>query len=453
MHQRPTIFFLHALGASADAWSEVVEHIDGRYTCMPLDLPGFGAQALDGRTDTTALTDWFCDTVRRVDPVSWIVVGHSMGGKIATATAWRASRGEVGLAGLAGVVLLAGSPPSPEPMDPERRRTMLGWVQGESISRTHAATFVSDNVAGRLGDAQFERAVADVMRSDPAAWRAWLETGSKQDLSTHVGALPYPACVVAGQCDGDLGASAQAELNLPHYPLAGAVTTLAQAAHLLPLERPQEVAALINRLAASAFTRALPGEFLGVLNAARTDPRMRARLIARNLPPDVQAPGALDAGALAVLAAIAARVVDEPARGQELARRIDIGLAAGEGDGWRFAELPPDGQAWTQALACLQTLAGDFCALPPQAQIALLKSVQDGTADLPGDSPLSGNQLRLWFQDACAQIARVWTSLPATMAAMGYDGFSVSVEGGIARGYDQVGQDQAEAWQLGGHRA
>ena len=43
---------------------------------------------------------------------------HSMGAKVGLAVAWRVEDREAGIAGL---VLLAGSPPSPEPMEEERR--------------------------------------------------------------------------------------------------------------------------------------------------------------------------------------------------------------------------------------------------------------------------------------------------------------------------------------------
>ncbi|TQU93920.1 alpha/beta hydrolase, partial [Xanthomonas perforans] len=103
---KPTLFFLHALGASRQEWSHVIAQLGSRFDCIALDIPGFGdAPALD-HFDTNALVDWFSAEVIRRQPACWFAVGHSMGGKIATLTAARARDGVAGLAGLAGVVLV-----------------------------------------------------------------------------------------------------------------------------------------------------------------------------------------------------------------------------------------------------------------------------------------------------------------------------------------------------------
>lgn len=450
---RPTLFFLHALGSSGAQWQEVIAHLDQRYDCHALDLPGFGDNPVQNCTDVAALVQWFCQVVIDSGASSWLVVGHSMGAKIATLTAARAAAGEAGLAGLCGMVLLAGSPPAREPMDASRRKDMLGWVERGSISRRDADTFVSANTAGPLPERLRERAIHDVMRADPLAWRAWLEHGSREDWREEAGRLAFPACIIAGAEDGDLGAQAQRDLNLPHYAAAQEVRILAHAAHFLPYEKPREVASEIDALASAALGRALPEDFLALLNTSRVDPRMRARLIARNLPPDPQAAGVLNQAQRQVLAAIVAQVVDSSEGADELAHRIDIALAAGEGDGWRFAELPPDRDAWIAGLASVDALAGGFCHRTTAAQASLLRQLQRRELTVGAGSPLDPDQLALWFEDACAQIARVWTSLPRTMVKMGYDGFAVARDGELALGYALTGANEVEAWQLGARRA
>jgi len=66
------------------------------------------------------MADWLADEVRSRSLASWMLVGHSMGGKIATIVAARARDGERGLSGLAGIVLVTASPPAPEPMEESR---------------------------------------------------------------------------------------------------------------------------------------------------------------------------------------------------------------------------------------------------------------------------------------------------------------------------------------------
>ncbi len=61
-----------------------------------------------------------------------------------------------------------------------------------------------------------------------------------------MGRLDVPALVLAGGADGDLGPRAQRELNGAVYPRAE-FTTLQGAGHLLPLERPAEVASAVRQ--------------------------------------------------------------------------------------------------------------------------------------------------------------------------------------------------------------
>ena len=241
---RLTVFLLHALGGSARSFDLVRARLPGVET-VALDLPGFGG-AVDA--DRFAVADMAAGVIAAVAeraPERWMLVGHSMGGKVAAAVA-RAAADDDAPAGLAGLVLLAASPPAPEPMSERRRADMLGWVAAGPIGDRDARAFVDANTAQTLPVAVGAAAAADVRRSSRRAWAAWLEHGAREDWRARVGVLPYPALIVAGAEDGDLGEDAQRRLNAPHYADAR-VDVVAGAAHLLPLEAPDAVAALIRR--------------------------------------------------------------------------------------------------------------------------------------------------------------------------------------------------------------
>ena len=247
----PRVFLLHALGSSAQAWNEVIGTLGDRFDCVPLNIPGFGGSP-DADLDVAGLVDWFAGEVAARPQQQWAVIGHSMGGKIATVAAAQSRDGNDAFAGLGAVVLLAASPPAPEPMAEDRRQRMLGWIADGAIGAKEAATFVDENRAASLPDAVRERAVEDVMRAGQLAWRAWLQKGSREDWRDTVGRIALPALIVAGGEDGDLGPEAQRRLNLPHYPHAR-LEVVAGAAHLLPYEAAAETAELIARHLSSAF--------------------------------------------------------------------------------------------------------------------------------------------------------------------------------------------------------
>jgi pimeloyl-ACP methyl ester carboxylesterase len=444
----PTLVFLHALGASAKEWKPVLDYLPG-CDCVALDLPGFGAAASCGYLDVAAMTDWLADDIRSRAPTSCVLIGHSMGGKIATLVAARAARGEVGLSGILSVVLVAASPPSPEPMDEERRAEMIGWFADKQASHAEAATFVDANTATQLPPPLRNAAIDDVRRSRREAWRGWLERGSREDWYAETGDISIPALIVAGADDGDLGEDAQRRLNLPHYVTAD-VQVVQGAAHLIPYEQPQALATLIEDQAAKVARTALPAEFAALLGSDRVSRRTRAALLDRMRAPPPASIWTTEDHVTAT--ALIAQILPDTGAADILADRILNGIADGTGDGWRFAALPSDREAWRRGLTTLANRG--FASLDPGAQTRLLERLADGDVGSREDgAQLSPEQMALWFEDVRAETVREWMSLPATMASIGYDGFAVGGDGRRKQGYTRTGADDPEAWQLPLERA
>ena len=245
---RPTPIFLHALGGSARAWQPVRERL-GALDGVALDLPGFGDEAATGDGRCDPMVDRVVADLRDRGVTDALLVGHSMGGKIATLLAARAQAGAVAGLTVRGVVLVAASPPAPEPMDEARRTRMLGWFADGAPTVAEAAEFVDANRAAPMPEPWRNQAITDVRRSRPQALRGWLEQGSREDWRDRVGRIACPALIVAGAEDGNLDVAAQRRLNLPHYPEAD-VRVVADAAHLIPYEQPAALAALIRDHAA-----------------------------------------------------------------------------------------------------------------------------------------------------------------------------------------------------------
>ena len=176
----PVLFMLHALGGSGDAFGRVAAELGAEFDAVALDLPGFGSADVGAGTSIQAMSDVVASAIRTRAPSRWMLVGHSMGGKMASVVAARALKGEAGLSGLSGVVLLAASPPSPEPMDESRRDKMIGWVDGGPLDDAAAQSFVKANVGAPLSRAEHAIAMGDLKRCTPQAWRAWLERGSRR---------------------------------------------------------------------------------------------------------------------------------------------------------------------------------------------------------------------------------------------------------------------------------
>jgi pimeloyl-ACP methyl ester carboxylesterase len=242
------VFCLHFLGGSFRTWHWVREQIRPSLKFIAFDLPGFGRANDQDGSSVEQMSKAIAEQIRFQQPRRWILVGHSMGAKIAAVIARWAEDGQSGLSGLVGIVQIAGSPPSPEPMGDTKRQTMLDWFRsGPDISRQQAETYIDENSGALLASDRKQQAVADVLSANKDAWRLWLRVGSREDWSARVGEIAIPTLILAGGKDQGLGADAQLTLMAPHFK-NHRLETFRGAGHLLPLERPTEIAQRIEEV-------------------------------------------------------------------------------------------------------------------------------------------------------------------------------------------------------------
>ena len=180
--------------------------------------------------------------------------GTAMGAKLAAIVARHAPKtAEPGLGGLEQLVLLAGSPPGPEPMQESPAPDDVGLVRRRRLVAgvPRRDGFVTQNIGSALHPERHALAGRRrlawplVRRGSPG-----LMAAGREDWADRVGVLRTPAMIVAGAEDGALGPDAQARFMAPHFAQHRLVT-LDGAGHLLPLERAEEVARLIVEQAGS----------------------------------------------------------------------------------------------------------------------------------------------------------------------------------------------------------
>ncbi|WP_144765177.1 alpha/beta hydrolase [Curtobacterium sp. 9128] len=446
-----TAFCLHALGSSSEEFATLRARLAGTLDLTGIDLPGFGRSSAATGTTVEEMAVQVERVIGQSGATEWVLIGHSMGGKVASVVASRTIDGSNGLFGLRAVVLLAASPLSPEPMAEDRRQSMLGWAADGPIGPQDAETFIEANVASVLPPESHEMAVHDVQRADPGAWRAWLLRGSREDWSTTFGPNPVPALVLAGADDGDLGPEAQQTLNLPHWP-NGTFDVVPDAAHMLPWEQPDAVADRIRAFWDHRVDRGpvVPSSMARVIASPRVSARTRGILAERALPDDPDAaPEVLTPVQLTTLRAIGRVVVPQPDdRPVDIALRVDAQLAAGLGDGWRPDGLPADADAYRAGLDALEADA----ARGDDHLRAVLDDVTAGD-HTPTAGPFDAGQLTAWAEDACVDLVKQWAAHPATMADIDYDGFANGGDGIRKQGFTLLGAGEREAWEpTGGTR-
>ncbi len=233
----PALLFLHHFGGSGRSWSRVIDRVAERHRCIAPDLPGFGS-ACDwtGSFTIAASVAPITALIARFGLADYRIVGHSMGGKIALAIAARRPRG------LRDLILVAPSPPTPEPIaEAERARLIASWG-----NRGAMAAIVEKISVRPLSQLDREQQVADMLATSKAAWEAWLGHGSREDISSSLPKISLPVTIVAGGADQTITPALLRRELLQHVPTA-TMSIIPGAGHLLPMEAYDEVADIILR--------------------------------------------------------------------------------------------------------------------------------------------------------------------------------------------------------------
>lgn len=233
----PALVFLHYWGGSSRTWQHVVDALSPDYRTVAIDQRGWGKS--DAPEAGYALSDLADDVLAVIDALaleSYILVGHSMGGKVAQLAASRRPRG------LAGLVLVAPAPPTPLALPLDARQGMVhAYDSPESI----VATVQQVLAPGGLSDGNLDTVIADSLAGALQAKSAWPLATSQEDITADVPKIDVPVIVISGEHDRVDPPEVLLRELLPRIPQAKLVV-LPGVGHLLPLEAPAELTSVIK---------------------------------------------------------------------------------------------------------------------------------------------------------------------------------------------------------------
>jgi pimeloyl-ACP methyl ester carboxylesterase len=240
----PTLVFLHYWGGSAGTWRQVIKHLGGQEV-ISYDQRGWGtAASVDGPYSLGQMAA-DVDAVAIHEGLECVVlVGHSMGGKVAQIVAGT----QPGY--LCGLVLVAPAPPRPlAHVTPEYQEQLA-----HAYDRAESVRFSLDNVLSYipLSEDLRQQVIHDSLDSAPIARTVWPLHEITADISPSASAITVPTLVLAGEHDQVEPPAVLQELLLPAIPQARMVT-LPGTGHLLPLEAPAEVAEEIRRVTGQVY--------------------------------------------------------------------------------------------------------------------------------------------------------------------------------------------------------
>ena len=231
----PSLVFLHYFAGSSESWSELIIQLQKTNHCIVPDLPGFGDSQPIKEPTVEAVAKIIAELIHKLDLQNYILIGHSMGGKVALAFAANQP------SGLRSLILLAPSPPTPEPIKSSERSRLL---------KTHGDRSAAEETAHKitvqtLSDVAFDRVVQDNLRTSQTAWNAWLEVGSRQDISSVMSRITVPVLLIVGADDPVIPKSLL-EQDVISSIADAQLVVVPNAGHLLPIETPQAIGDLIQ---------------------------------------------------------------------------------------------------------------------------------------------------------------------------------------------------------------
>jgi 2-succinyl-6-hydroxy-2,4-cyclohexadiene-1-carboxylate synthase len=232
----PEVVFLPGFMQHADSWSPIAAAVGERYPVRVLDF-----------------SRWtFEERVREIRAASGpesVVVGYSMGGRLALHAALRSS--------FAGLVVVGASAGIEDADERRRRRAadaeLADWIERHSIEEV-VARWERNPVFASQSPALVEAQRPGRLNHDPAALARLLRSagqGALDPVWEHLASLPMPVLALAGANDSTYWVAAQRIASLARRGEAVAIGGAGHAAHL---EAPEAVAGVVASFVRDVMT-------------------------------------------------------------------------------------------------------------------------------------------------------------------------------------------------------
>jgi len=238
MFQKQTaLVFIHYFGGDGGSWQWLSKKLPEKYNCIYLTLPGFGSTAPLEEINIRNFSQWIAHEIKARKLDDYILVGHSMGGKLALFTAF------INHDFLPQkIVLVAPSPPTTEGMSAKEKEQMLYHPD-----RDNAVITVNSGTNKKLDKIKFNYTVESQLKTDPLTWKWWIETGMNNDISWATKNLKIPTFIICSKNDPVITTQSIKDNVLPYLNKVKLVT-FGRAGHLIPIESPRKLAKILKKI-------------------------------------------------------------------------------------------------------------------------------------------------------------------------------------------------------------
>lgn len=243
---RTTLVFIHYWGGSSRTWREVIDKIDDpTFDCLSFDARGWGQSSKSPELDLSleAMANDIDELVHHFGLRSCILVGHSMGGKVAMLYASR----QPSPAALKGLALVASATPGPQPM-PHEENAMLSNLYDHLPQAV--PSIIERLVRKPLTEEQIQRLTEDTTSGTRQSWEIWPRVNMKRDIRPG-SKIKQPTLIVASHDDPIDPVQSAVENIVPHLSALSSLVELHGPGHILPLEAADIIARELVAFASS----------------------------------------------------------------------------------------------------------------------------------------------------------------------------------------------------------
>jgi pimeloyl-ACP methyl ester carboxylesterase len=238
-----TLVFMNFWGGSTETWKQVTAKLKDSFRCITYDHRGWGqSEKPEIGYSIKSLAEDAISLIKALKLDEYIIVGHSMGGKIAQ---YIAAQKPIGLRKL---ILVAPSPSFPTILPMEMHENMKGaYLSIESINATIDQVFKAADIKPEIRT----QLVKDLQSHNESSRLSWPMIALLEDVSKGVDGIEVPTLIIVGE--NDIVDSPERLLVEVKAIIKGSEMALVKGAgHLSMLQKPEKVAQLIRH-----FTKSL----------------------------------------------------------------------------------------------------------------------------------------------------------------------------------------------------
>ncbi len=232
----PSLVFLHYWGGTHRTWSKVTDELKKTFHTVAYDMRGWGQSgAAESGYSLAALADEAAALIEQLGLKRYVLIGHSMGGKVAQLLASRRP------AGLVALILVAPASPAPTRFPEEARQQQLhAYDNRQTVLQTIA--FLS---ARTPEPAITEQIVEDSLSGVLEAKLAWPTGAILEDISSEMSQITVPTLVLAGEHDR-LDSIEQHRREIIARISTAQLEIVYGSGHLIPIDEPSQLASAIS---------------------------------------------------------------------------------------------------------------------------------------------------------------------------------------------------------------